>query len=100
MEDSQSASDPALVGAQRPGGNGRAASIPRSLNGNAGAASPLRSPNRSELLRRGCRFPFNLRAPRNGIRIRRERRVSDSFSGIPSLARTPDQDGSASESRD
>lgn len=83
MEDSQAAPDPALAGASRAGGEGR-------------GGEPVRPRDRSALLRRTSRFPFDLSPASNGIRIRRTRRVSDSFSGISSLSRIPDHDAGPS----
>jgi hypothetical protein len=83
MEDSQPAPDPALAGVSGAGGNGR-------------RGEPVQPMNRSALLRRTSRFPFEMNPGTNGIRIRRERRVSDSFSGIASLARVPGQDSGSS----
>ena len=50
---------------------------------------PLRPVDRSHLLRRGSEFPFPLPHSSNGmVRIRRERRVCDAFSGMRPLARS------------
>ncbi|NIR78942.1 MAG: hypothetical protein GWO00_11370 [Gemmatimonadetes bacterium] len=82
MEDTQPALGTERQTPLRSGGNGR----PRKT---------LRLRNRSSMLRRSCRFPFEMGPTLpNGIRIRRERRVSDSFSGIPSLARLGNHDSS------
>ncbi len=48
---------------------------------------PLQPVDRSHLLRRASRFPFSLPYQNGVVRIRRERRVCESFSGIRSLAR-------------
>ena len=48
---------------------------------------PVQPVNRSHLLRRPTRFPFALPYQNGVVRIRRERRVCESFVGIPSLAR-------------
>lgn len=53
---------------------------------NGGAASPL---DRSHLLRKASKYPFPMPATdQELVRLRRSRRVSASFSGIPPLART------------
>ena len=56
-------------------------------NGRSGV--PLRPVDRSHLLRRASEFPFPLPLSSNGtVRIRRERRVCDGFSGMRPLARS------------
>lgn len=48
---------------------------------------PLDPVDRSHLLKRSNTFPFSLPHSNGVVRIRRERRVCESFSGIRSLAR-------------
>lgn len=48
---------------------------------------PLQPLDRSHLLRRASQFPFPMPLNNGRVRIRRERRVCESFSGIRSLAR-------------
>ena len=56
--------------------------------GRRSVLGPLRESDRSHLLRRSSRFPFpQLLEEAELVRIRRERRVSASFSGIPPLSR-------------
>ena len=73
MQDRQAAPEATGVGA-RAGSNGR-------------SGIPHRPVDRSHLLRRPTRFPFPLSDGNGVVRIRRERRVFGSFSGIPSLSR-------------
>ena len=70
----------------------------RSRNGRAGTngvgarSEPVDPVDRSELLRRAHRFPFDLGDDGlDGIRLRRSRRVFGSFSGIARLARKVDR---------
>ena len=55
--------------------------------GNGQPGVPVRPVDRSHLLRRSTRFPFELPYNNGLVRIRRERRVFESFSGIRALAR-------------
>lgn len=48
---------------------------------------PMDPVNRGHLLRRSKEFPFPLPMSNGLVRIRRERRVCESFSGIRALAR-------------
>lgn len=81
MQDPQAAPEATGAGV-RAGSNGR-------------PGEPLRPVDRSHLLRRRAPFPFVLPGEAGVVRIRRERRVSGSFSGIRSLARRGDRQGSA-----
>lgn len=54
---------------------------------NGRPAIPLQPVDRSHLLRRPSRFPFDLPYQNALVRIRRERRVCESFRGIRALAR-------------
>ena len=75
MRESESIRHTGSPGAVGVGGNGHS----------NGATHPL---DRSYLLRRVTRFPFpQLQAEDDAIRIRRDRRVNASFSGIPPLTR-------------
>ena len=72
-------------------------SRPRSGRGAANGGGsvvgvPVDPVDRSDLLRRVTAFPFPLSENHHqeGIRLRRERRVCDSFSGIRRLARRSD----------
>lgn len=47
----------------------------------------FRPDDRSHMLRRSIRSPLAAADDQGAIRIRRERRVNGSFSGIPALAR-------------
>lgn len=74
----------------------RPRSGPRPVRGGTNGARPRPEPldlvDRSALLRRNQRFPFVLEdGVLEGIRLRRERRVFGSFSGIPRLARRSDR---------
>lgn len=51
------------------------------------AGIPLDPVDRSHLLKRSSEFPFPLPHSNGLVRIRRERRVCESFSGIRALAR-------------
>lgn len=72
MQDPQSA--PGSRVGKRAGGNGR-------------SGIPLEPVDRSHLLKRSNSFPFPLPHDNGLVRIRRERRVCESFCGIRSLAR-------------
>ena len=61
------------------------AAVRTGANGRPGV--PVRPLDRSHLLRRTTRFPFELPYQNEVVRIRRERRVFESFSGIRALAR-------------
>ncbi|MGK7311215.1 MAG: hypothetical protein ACN0LA_03165 [Candidatus Longimicrobiales bacterium M2_2A_002] len=76
MQDPQSA--PGSRVGKRAGGNGR-------------SGIPLEPVDRSHLLKRSNPFPFPLPHSNGLVRIRRERRVCESFSGIRSLARRGEQ---------
>jgi hypothetical protein len=75
MQDPKAASEATAAG-PRAGPSGR-------------SGVPVQPVNRSHLLRRPTRFPFTLPYQNGVVRIRRERRVFESFVGIPSLARDP-----------
>ena len=74
------------------GGPGTRVAVRGGANGRPGI--PLRPVNRSHLLRRESKFPFPMpQTNGNGVvRIRRARRVCESFSGIPSLSRRAQSD--------
>ncbi len=55
--------------------------------GASGGPVPVQPVNRSHLLRQPTRFPFTLPYQNGVVRIRRERRVFESFVAIPSLTR-------------
>lgn len=76
MRDSQPDRDTVAHGGVSARGNGKAFGLP---------TDPL---DRGHLLRRSSRFPFpRILVNSDPIRLRRERRVSASFSGIPPLSR-------------
>lgn len=56
-------------------------------SGNGGPGIPVRPVDRSHLLRKTNRFPFPVARENDLVRIRRQRRVCESFSGIRSLSR-------------
>ena len=60
----------------------------RDGSGNGRPSAELRPVDRSHLLRRHTRYPFQVEDEEvEAIRLRRERRVSAPFSAIPPLAR-------------
>lgn len=61
---------------------------PKELRGNGRVSAPLDPLDRSHILRRPNRFPFpRLLLADEHAGLRRERRVSAPFSGIPPLSR-------------
>ena len=55
--------------------------------GNGHPPIPVEPVDRSHLLRKSTEFPFPLPYSNGVLRIRRERRVFESFTGIKSLSR-------------
>lgn len=66
---------------------GRAAGGSSDAGTNGRGGVPVHPVDRSHLLRRSSEFPFPMPMNNGIVRIRRERRVFGSFSGIRALAR-------------